>query len=74
MSEDDVIRLIRTKAKAAGSLRALAKEWGISPAYLSDAVNGSRGLGPAILNCLNLRRVVHVDYQPASWRKGERAC
>jgi DNA-binding transcriptional regulator YdaS (Cro superfamily) len=74
MSEDDVIRLIRTRVKAAGSQRALTREWGISPAHMSDVLSGRRGPGPKILDRLNLRRVVRVDYQPASWRKGERAC
>ena len=43
---------------AKSTLRAVAGELGISPAYLSDAMRGNREPGPKILDALGLERVV----------------
>ena len=45
------------------SQRALAKDWGMSPAYLSDFLSGNRPAGPRILDALGLEKVVRVRYR-----------
>lgn len=49
---------VRVAVARAGSLRALAREWGVSPAWLSEYLAGDSPPGPAILGALGLRRVV----------------
>lgn len=64
MTEAEVIDLVRAKIKAAGSLRALAREWDIQPSFLSNLVTGRRDCrpGPKVLDRLGLKRI--VTYQP----------
>ena len=57
---------LRQWAKQRGSQRALARELGVSEAYLSDIINGRRDPGRKILKALGLERV--VDYRPARSR------
>lgn len=57
LSVEDVIGMIRERVEEAGSMRAYAREIGVSPAYLHDALNGNRLPGPAILAGLGLTRV-----------------
>ena len=63
--ERHVALMVKDKIKAAGSLRALAKEWGVSPSHLSDVVNGRRGPGPMLLSKLGLEKQVTVSFEPA---------
>lgn len=51
--------------EAAGGVRRLAKQWGISAAYVSDLRNGRREPGPAILKRVGARKVVTrlVEYE-----------
>lgn len=63
MTADQVRVLIRARAAEVGTMRALARAWEVSPAYLSDVVNGHRAPGRAILRRLRLVRV--ADYVPA---------
>jgi hypothetical protein len=63
MTEQEVIDLLRT-AQGDRSLRAFAKEIGVTPAYVSDVYNGRRSPGPKILKYFNIgktRRTV-VEY------------
>lgn len=46
-------------------LRACARAWKISAAYISDVNNGRRDPGPAILGKLGLTKVVAVSYRAA---------
>jgi lambda repressor-like predicted transcriptional regulator len=64
MTEAEVRVIVGAAIHKAGSLRALAKEWGVSPPMLSDVMTGRRGPGPKILNHLKLVRVVTVTYEP----------
>lgn len=64
MTESEVRDLVKAAIVRAGSLRKLALEWGVSPAYLSDFVNNRRGPGAGILGPLKLRKVVTVEYLP----------
>lgn len=57
MSEKDVIDEIRKTVKAYGSMRALAREWQVTPSYISDLLKGRRVPGPKILSQLGLRAV-----------------
>jgi len=63
MGEAGVIELVRKEIKRAGSLRALAREWSVSPCYISDTCNGRRAPGPAILEPLGLERRTIVTYE-----------
>jgi DNA-binding transcriptional regulator YdaS (Cro superfamily) len=48
--------------QAAPNQAAWARSHGISPAYVSDVINGRREPGPAILDALGIERV--VTYRP----------
>ena len=69
MTEDQVVATLSVFVREAGSLRSLAKTWGVSPAYLSDIMNHRRAPGDAVLDRLGLSRRVIVTYvrplQPA---------
>lgn len=47
------------------SLRACARKWKVSAAYLADVNSFRRDPGPAILNKLGLTKVVTVSYRAA---------
>lgn len=69
MTESDVISLVRAKVAEVGSMRELARRWGVSMSYVSDLVNGRRAPGAKILEPLGLERVKTVEYL----RKGAKA-
>ena len=62
LTESDIRAQVEALVVKAGSMRALAKEWNMSPAYLGDFLNGRRGPGPQILAPLGLVQVVTVRY------------
>lgn len=62
MSADEVRKMVEARAGEVGTMRALARAWKVSPAYLSDVINGKREPGPAILKALGLRRL--MVYEP----------
>lgn len=62
LTQEDVRRLVMQKYEKAGSFRSLAREWGLSAAYLCDFLNGRRGPGSRILNQFGLKRFVNVTY------------
>ena len=63
MTADDVRAKLR--ANIDGSQASSAKAHGVSPAYLSDVLNGRREPGEAILSALGLTRVaVYQKTQP----------
>ena len=49
------------KAQKGKSLRAFAMSLRVSAAYLSDVYLGRRGLGPTLLQFLELRKVVKTE-------------
>jgi transcriptional regulator with XRE-family HTH domain len=57
----DPVKLLQGKM-AGRSLRALAREIGCSPAYLSDIMRGNRSPGPKILAFLGLSREIRTRY------------
>jgi hypothetical protein len=58
LTHDELIELIRAAAQAAGSQRALARQWNVSPAYITDLLRDLRDPGPKILEALGYERVV----------------
>lgn len=54
----DIIIKIKNRIEERGSQKALAKEWGISEAYLCDILKGNRAPGPKILNPLGMKKVI----------------
>ncbi len=66
MNESAVIEMVRKEKARAGGVRALAREWKVSPCYISDLLNGRRGPGPSILKPLGLKRVETVEFTPAT--------
>ena len=64
---DQVIQMMREAVINAGSLRKLAKQWGISASYLSNAIRGLNPPGPSVCKRLGVRRVdVHHHYEKIS--------
>ena len=62
-SESDFREVVKMRLARIGSLRQAAKEWGLSPSYLSDFLNGRRGPGKAILTAIGYEKVVKVEYR-----------
>lgn len=62
MDEKQVIERVRKEVGRAGSIRALAREWGVTPSYICDLLNGRRAPGGKILGPLGLRMVKTVTY------------
>lgn len=58
---DDVRKLLRHKAKEAGSQIAFALAVDISPQFLSDVINGRREPSGRLLEVLGLRRIVRYE-------------
>jgi hypothetical protein len=56
MTEEQLTELIKDYVQDAGSLRALAKQWKVSPQYLCDLVHGRRRAGDKVLGALGLKR------------------
>ncbi len=54
LTVEQVLARIESAVKAAGSAKALAHDWGVSEAYLSDVRGGKRMPGPSILYKLGL--------------------
>ena len=61
LSDDDVLEAIRSRAKIAGSLRALAREWSVSHAYISDVLRREKPPGDALLRPLGLKAVTYYE-------------
>lgn len=57
---------ILEKRRAGRTLAELARELEVSPAYLSDVLNGNREPGPKILDALGIERVVSYRQRKAS--------
>lgn len=61
MKREDVVALLRRRAKEAGSQDALAEELGISRAFLTNILAGRKKPSAKILAQLGLRRVNHYE-------------
>ena len=66
MTEREVRNLIRGHAERAGSVRALAKEWGMSQAYLDKQIRGTQAVGDLTLRRLKLIRRKAYQFYPES--------
>ena len=66
MTECEVRNLIRWHAERAGSVRALAKEWGMSQAYLDKQIRGTQAVGDLTLRQLKLIRRKAFQFYPES--------
>ena len=58
MTRDELIQLVEKKVERAGTQLAVAKELGITSAYLGAVLRGKREPGPSILDALGIRRVI----------------
>lgn len=65
MTESDVAKLIEIEIARAGSVRALAREWKLSPCMISDIRNGRRGPGPKVLKQLGMKKVHKIEFVKA---------
>lgn len=64
MDGEAIKKRVRAEVARAGSMAALAREWGVSSAHIHDILSGKRGPGPAILEPLGLEKVVpEPDYR-----------
>ncbi len=69
MNTNDLLNQIRAQM-VGKSMRDLAKEWDVSPAYLSDVLRGNRTIGPKLLTALGVRRVeTETTFEPIRRRK-----
>lgn len=66
LTREAVLVRIAAAARRAGSLTALAAQWGLSTAYLSDVLHERRAPGPGILRHFGLRRCSSVTYERIS--------
>lgn len=57
LSEKEVRSLIKGKIRFGKDQKQLAKDLGVGESYLSDVLNGKKGLGPKILKKLKLEIV-----------------
>lgn len=62
MTVEQVRELLFRACEKAGSQRAWASRYGLSPAYVSDVINGGRDPGKGILVALGLTKI--VTYEP----------
>ncbi len=72
MTRDDVNKLLEQMVERAGSRVALAKEIGVTSAYVGAVLLGNREPGPAILDVLGLERQVQVTYVKKTKKKQAR--
>lgn len=61
VTTNELMRRLRRDAEAAGSQRALARQIGVSVAYLSDVFRGRRNIGPAIAKHYGLKLTVRFE-------------
>ena len=66
MTEEEVVKLVRLAKERAGGVRALGRQWGVSPVYISDLLNGRRGPGPSLLKPLGLVRIERVTFEKST--------
>lgn len=65
MTESDVAQIVEREIERAGGVRALSREWGVSPCMISDLRNGRRGPGPKVLKKLGMKKVLRVEFVKA---------
>jgi hypothetical protein len=65
LTQKELVAHLRERVSAAGTLRACAKELGISIAYLHDVVRSKREPGDKILKAIYFRRKVTFVYDPS---------
>ena len=70
MTETAAHEWLRSKvadaARRAGSMNALAADWGVSVMYISDILRGHRNSGPKIISALGLE--IDVKFRKAGQR------
>ena len=64
MTEREVRNLIRQHADRAGSVHALAREWGMSQPYLDKQIRGTQAIGDLTLRRLKLIRRKAYQFYP----------
>jgi len=67
MDASQIILTIKKAVAEAGTQKALAKKWGITPQYLSDVLARRRDPGKSILRNLGLEK--QVEYKGQTRRK-----
>ena len=62
MNAEDVRKILRAACANRGGQKNFAESAGVSQQYVSDVLNGKREPGGAILDALNIERVVTYRY------------
>lgn len=62
MTVDKVRSILKHECSMAGSQAAWAAKAGVSPAYVSDTLNGRNEPGPALLAALKIRKTVVYEW------------
>ena len=60
MTDEVFPDLVRAYISDRGGVRSLAREWGVSPSYISDLSHGRRMPGEKILSRIGWKRVQTV--------------
>ena len=63
MANIDPVSVLRKRVEGADSLRAVARELGVSAAYVSEILRGTREPGPAVLGPLGIECEVRKIYR-----------
>jgi DNA-binding transcriptional regulator YdaS (Cro superfamily) len=66
MTEAEVLERVRQAVSEAGSIRAFAKQHGLTPSYVHDVLKGRRAVSERVAAIVGVQRVVTVE-----WREQE---
>lgn len=61
LTSDEVLELIRERIRLAGAAAKVARDLGVTPAFLSDVLNGRRNITARLAAALGLARVVRFS-------------
>jgi hypothetical protein len=76
MTHTEVLQVIKRHADSKGGIRALARHWKVSAAYLSDILLEKRYPGPKVLKHLGLKgsiRTVRTFTARANGKEGQQS-
>lgn len=63
MTQAEMVAYIARQVQRLGSLRAAARQWGVSKQYIADVLHGRRGPGPKLVQALGYEVVVTTVYR-----------
>jgi len=61
MTPEDTLTYFKMEIEKAGGQVKWANKHSISYNYVNDIINGVAGIGPSVLNALNLKKVISYE-------------